>query len=309
MDCSNPMYAVKVGEKYRFVGAVKDASVSRKKYLFDSTGNFVILPCGQCIACRLNRSRDWATRCVLEAKMYEKNCFVTLTYDDEHLPKDLSLDKKELSAFMKRLRYNTGKKIRFYGCGEYGELYHRPHYHVCLFGYRPDDLVPWSKSFDSILYLSETISRAWQFRGFVTVGDVSFESAAYVARYVTKKITGSSADAHYGDRLPEFTNMSLKPGIGYPFFEKYSTDIYGKDFVVIRDGIKCKPSRYFDLKYDSFYGDGAFEACIKPNRLAKSVKMFNRNLNEYTFQRITSRARVKELKFKQKLKRHLEEMI
>ena len=126
MDCQNPMLAVKVGEKYRFVGSANDSSAKNRKYLYDTFGKYIVLPCGQCMACRLNKSRDWATRCVLEAKMHKDNCFVTLTYDDAHLPSDYGLQKDDLTKFFKRLRFNTGAKIRYYAAGEYGELYNRP---------------------------------------------------------------------------------------------------------------------------------------------------------------------------------------
>lgn len=308
MDCVNPMLAVKVGDKYKFVGAARSSAPDRK-YLFDTTGQkFTVLPCGQCYACRLNKSRDWATRCVLESKMHKQNCFITLTYDDEHLPRDLSLHKEDFVKFIKRLRKNTGAKIRFYMAGEYGSQFSRPHFHACLFGYRPDDLQLWSVRQGIKLYRSLTIEKAWQFRGFVTVGDVTFESAAYVARYVMKKITGDRAEEHYQGREPEYNNMSRMPGIGTPFFERYGEDIYNKDFVVIRDGIKCKPPRFFDSIYDKYYGEGAFDDIVKPDRIAKSVKNFNRNLEEFTLRRISTRARVKELKGRQ-LKRGLEEMI
>ena len=238
MDCMNPMYAVKIGDKFRFVGAVNGTSQAKRKYLYDTTGNFIILPCGQCIACRLNKSRDWATRCVLEAKMHEQNCFITLTYSEENCPPDMSLQKRDFTNFIKRLRFNTGKKIRYYAAGEYGDLYSRPHYHACIFGWKPDDLVLYTVRNGVNLYLSETLLKAWQYQGYVTVGDVTFESAAYVARYVTKKITGDRAEEHYCGRQPEYTVMSRRPGIGAKFFERYSTDIYGKDFLVIRDQIK-----------------------------------------------------------------------
>lgn len=307
MDCVNPMLAVRVGDKYKFVGAVKNQK--DRKYWFDTTGEkFILLPCGQCYACRLNKSKDWATRCVLEAKMHDKNCFVTLTYNDEHLPKDLSLQKDDFVKFMKRLRKNTGEKIRFYMAGEYGSLYQRPHYHACLFGYRPDDLQLYTIRNGINLYTSATLEKAWQYRGFVTVGDVTYESAAYVARYVMKKITGDKAEEYYNGREPDYNNMSRMPGIGTAFFEKYGEDIYNKDFVVIRNGIKCKPPRFFDNIYDRYYGEGAFDECVKDNRIVKSVKNFNQNLDEFTLKRIVTRARVKELKGRQ-LKRVLDDNI
>lgn len=309
MDCMNPMLAVRSGDQFRFVGAVNGSTSAHRKYLYDTSGRYVVLPCGQCMACRLNKSRDWATRCVLEAKCYEKNCFITLTYNDENLPSDLSLKKEDFTLFIKRLRKNTGAKIRYFACGEYGSLYSRPHFHACLFGYCPDDLVLYANRGGCNLYISETIAKAWQGKGFITVGDVTFESAAYVARYVTKKITGSQADDHYQGIQPEYTVMSRRPGIAAPFFEKYSTDIYGKDFIVIRDNIKCKPPKYFDRIYDNYYGDGAFEE-IKDNRIAKSFKKFSQSdVTEYSLKRIVNRARFKELSYKQRFSRSLEEEI
>lgn len=309
MDCMNPMYAVKIGDKFRFVGAVNGTSQAKRKYLYDTTGNFIILPCGQCIACRLNKSRDWATRCVLEAKMHEQNCFITLTYSEENCPPDMSLQKRDFTNFIKRLRFNTGKKIRYYAAGEYGDLHGRPHFHACLFGYKPDDLVLWQYRDGVALYNSATLSKAWQYKGFVSVGDVTFESAAYVARYVTKKITGDRSEEHYHGRQPEYTVMSRRPGIAANFFEKYSTDIYGKDFIVIRDQIKCKPPRYFDRIYDCYYGEGSFEVEVKERRIEKGVKVFNQNLEEYSLNRIVNRARFKEIRYKQKFRRSLDEVI
>ena len=308
MDCANPMLAVKVGDQYKFVGSVKGSSAESRKYLYDSSGKFVVLPCGQCYACRIAKSREWAARCVMESKLHKENCFITLTYNDEHLPSDMSLQKDDFTKFMKRLRKNTGEKIRYYACGEYGELFQRPHFHACLFGYRPDDLQLFSVRSGVNLYTSATLEKAWQHRGFVTVGDVTYESAAYVARYVLKKITGDMAETYYNGRTPEYTVMSRKPGIASGFFERYSEDIYSKDYIVLRDKFKLKPPRYFDTIYDNFYGEGAFDDKVKPERLARSVKNFNQNLDEFSFKRIINRARVSEIKGR-RLKRSLEEMI
>lgn len=311
MDCMNPMIAFRIGDKFQFIGAVNGSSSAERKYLYDTSGKFILLPCGQCTACRLNKSREWATRCVLESKMHEENCFITLTYNDENLPADYGLCKKHFTDFMKRLRKNTGEKIRYYAAGEYGDLYSRPHYHACLFGWKPKDLQLYSVRNGINLYLSETLLKAWQYKGYVTVGDVTFESAAYVARYVMKKITGERAEEHYQGRQPEYTVMSRRPGIGASFFEKYSTDIYGKDFIVIRDQIKCKPPKYFDRIYDFYYGEGSFEVDVKEKRIIKSLKSFYRgDVNEYSLNRIVNRARFKELKFIKKLNyRCLDEVI
>jgi hypothetical protein len=117
-------------------GSVK--FVSRNKKGVDGT---LELPCGQCIGCRLERSRQWAMRCLHESSLYDRNAFVTLTYDDEHLPPGGSLNYPDFQRFMKRLRKNSKSPIRFYMGGEYGESTLRPHFHVCLFGYDFPDKV------------------------------------------------------------------------------------------------------------------------------------------------------------------------
>lgn len=152
----------------------------------------VTFACGQCIGCRLERSRQWAIRCVHEASQHERNCFVTLTYDDKHLPADRSLKLRHFQNFMKKLRKKYGAGIRFFHCGEYGEKFRRPHYHALIFNHDFDDKILWSKNRGSPLYISESLDSLWEF-GFATIGDVTFESAAYVARYITKKVNGELA--------------------------------------------------------------------------------------------------------------------
>ena len=207
------------------------------------------LPCGQCIGCRLERSRQWAIRCVHEASTHEKNCFITLTFDQEHLDPSGSLVKSDFQKFMKRLRKATGSQIRYFHCGEYGEQLGRPHHHACLFGFDFDDkelLV----AGDNPLYTSELLSKIWPY-GHAVIGSVTFESAAYVARYVTKKITGPAAEEHYKGKLPEYTTMSRRPGIGYKWFEQFCSDVYPQDEVIIR-GKTCRPPRFYDKTLDKY---------------------------------------------------------
>lgn len=208
----------------------------------------VTLPCGQCIGCRLERSRQWAIRCVHEASSFEKNCFITLTYDDDHLPKDGSLVKKDFQDFMKRLRKNSGTKIRYFHCGEYGEQLGRPHYHACLFNFDFEDKKLWSERESGNLYTSDELNEIWG-KGYCIVGAVTFDSAAYVARYITKKITGDSAPAHYRGKQPEYTTMSRRPGIGKTWFDKFRTDCYPSDSVVMR-GKEMKPPKYYDKQFE-----------------------------------------------------------
>lgn len=213
----------------------------------------VQLPCGQCIGCRLEKSRQWAIRAMHEAKMHDKNCFVTLTYRPEDLPEGGTLNVKHTQEFMKKVRKRYGAGIRSYGCGEYGENFGRPHYHVCLFGHDFGDKQLWRNSKDP-LYVSKELEECWP-HGFSTLGAVTFESAAYVARYVLKKLTGDNADEHYGDRLPEQpVCVSRRPGLGRPWLEKYASDTYPSDSVIVR-GREMRPPKYYDRVYE-LYLDG-----------------------------------------------------
>lgn len=211
----------------------------------------ISIPCGRCIGCRLEYSRQWAIRCVLESKLYDSNYFVTLTYDDVHLPADGSLQPDDLQKFFKRLRrylsyHELSSTIRFFACGEYGEKFSRPHYHAIIFNFKIPDLRLFGHNFDSSpVYVSDILSRIWA-KGFVLIGSVTFESCAYVARYVTKKITGDNAEEHYNGREPEFVRMSRRPGIAMDWLTKYRNDVYPHDYLVIRNGVKVKPPKYFD---------------------------------------------------------------
>lgn len=225
------------------------------------------LPCGQCVGCRLERSRQWAVRCLHEASLYEHNCFITLTYNDENLPEDLSLHYEHFQKFMKRFRkahkgIDPDAKgqypVRFYMAGEYGEKYGRPHFHACIFNFDFDDK-KFHKTTDagSKLYISEKLQRLWPY-GFTSIGDVNFQSAAYVARYIMKKVNGQLQESHYefvnpdtgeiSKRKPEFTKMSLKPGIGQGWYDKFKDDVYPHDYVVV-NGRKVRPPRFYDKKF------------------------------------------------------------
>lgn len=216
----------------------------------DSRYKQIQVACGQCIGCRLERSRQWALRCVHEASLYDDNCFLTLTYDDEHLPPDLSLNTEDIQLFMKRLRRRIEPaKVRFFQCGEYGEQFGRPHHHVILFGYDFPDKELISRNIGNNVYRSDLLCDLWH-HGFSSIGSVSFESAAYVARYILKKVTGDSAKDHYQGRKPEYITMSRRPGIGKDWFDLYSSDIYPKDFITIKQGLKCHPPKYYDKLYE-----------------------------------------------------------
>lgn len=262
------------------------------------------IPCGQCVGCRLERSRQWAVRCMHEASLHEHNCFLTLTYNDANLPHDRSLDYSHFQKFMKRVRKAfTGQEIKFYMCGEYGETYERPHFHAILFGLDWADKEIFTIRQGMHLYTSKTLERLWTY-GFASIGDVTFESCAYVARYVMKKVTGTKAEEHYKmvdtetgelyDRVPEFNRMSLKPGIGATWFERYHTDVFPHDYVVSR-GVKCKPPKYYDKLFHRL--DAKTMDDIKDKRVVDAEENWEDNTRaRLEVKETVTKARISQLK-------------
>lgn len=263
--CVKPLCSWKIGKKPNGKDLIVFSAPRGK-------GEFLALPCGQCIECRLERSRVWAMRCMHEASLSDENCFITLTFSDHHLDPQLSLRKFHFQKFMKRLRKHLSadgkqaKRVRYFHAGEYGENFGRPHHHAILFGYDfPDKKLKVVRRGNNY-YESELLNKLWsdsdtgESYGFHEVTSVSFETCAYVARYVCKKITGEDAADHYiqideqGNyykREPEYCTMSRRPGIGLDWFEKYKdTDVFAHDSIVVRGKVKCKPPRYYGSKYE-----------------------------------------------------------
>lgn len=260
----------------------------------------MMVPCGNCIACRLEKSRQWAVRCMHEASLYDDNCFITLTFNPESLRKFCklglngcySLNKEHMQDFNKRLRIRFARgvdvykpdgsskcvyyadKIRTFYCGEYGEVcancglsrrgkpcctceayvktFGRPHYHEILFNVDFPDKKYWKTVNGCRYYTSDLLSSLWsdpdtgKCLGFSTIGSVTFESCAYVSRYVTKKINGQMAKDHYQGLEPEFAEPSRRPGLAHDWIAKYwRSDVYPRDELVVR-GHKCKPPHYYD---------------------------------------------------------------
>lgn len=237
----------------------------------ESSGAKMEVACSGCLGCRIDRSRLWAARIVHESSLYDDkhgSCFITLTYRDEyecddsqlrkgyHLPSDGSLHHSHLTKFLKRLRKKYDQKIRYYAVGEYGEQTGRPHYHAILFNVDFSDKVEIREKEGVWLYSSEELDSLWPY-GFTTVGEANWETAAYCARYVMKKVGGVLADDHYRRYdaelgydywiEPEFARMSLKPGIGAEWFKRYETDFYPSDELPVPGkGIQQKLPRYYD---------------------------------------------------------------
>lgn len=273
MPCFAPLIA--------YYAAEPNEKTGKRGLVFNPTASFSGLPmkisCGQCVGCRLEKSRQWAVRCVHENKMHAVSSFVTLTYDDDHLPKDGSLVKRDLQLFMKRMRKARDEKIRFFACGEYGDRTNRPHYHLLLFNcWFPDRRLRKRSAGGHDCYDSAELRSLWP-AGQNIIGDVTFESAAYVARYVMKKITGDIAEWHYGGREPEFTLMSRRPGIGLPWLELYGAETYKSDSCVVR-GREVKPPRYYDKKYAEI--DEARMLDVVLERRADSIGMVREQVLE-----------------------------
>lgn len=264
----------------------------KRQIVFSRSEGFVDqpveLPCGQCIGCRLERSRQWAMRCVHEASLHQDNIFITLTYDNEHLPPGGTLRYRDYQLFMKRVLVHADRHlkrhpgIRFYMCGEYGEKFARPHYHAIMFNYDLPDKRLWKMERGNALYTSQMLSDLWG-HGHTSIGSVTFQSAAYVARYIMKKVTGDAAFDHYNDwdretgeilaeRVPEFTNMSRRPGIGGKWFEKYMSDVFPDDFVVL-NGKKVTPPRFYTSQYELLYPDevATLKAARKKRALSRKA--------------------------------------
>lgn len=281
------------------------------------SGLRLLIPCGRCAGCRLERSRQWAVRIMHENKMHKQSCFVTLTYDNESLPDVGTLVPSHLQGFHKRLHnrllYDRGYGIRYYGCGEYGDLNRRPHYHSILFGFEPDDKKFYSgNGRGDEIYSSAFLDDVWG-HGAVKLGRVTFESAAYVARYCMKKVDGEKREAgHYQvydadgvihERVPEFPHMSRRPGIGAGYFDKYGKEIMTHDSVIMNS--REAPSvRFYDMKIEAIDPDRLKEIKSKRLRLAAKSARVDRDAERAGGPRMVSRrmtkSRLRDLKLKQK---------
>lgn len=307
MTCYHPLE----GWRARVVGSNGKRPIVFKRELGFSDLP-VKVPCGRCIGCRLDRSREWAIRCMHEASLHVENSFVTLTYDDEHLPESGSLDVRHFQLFIKKLRARVyeerGIRFRFYHCGEYGEQYGRPHYHACLFGLDFPDKRLWKVERGNRLYKSSFLEEVWS-NGHCIIGEVTFNSAAYVARYITKKITGEKAAEWYEyidpntgeihELKPEYTTMSRRPGIGHGWFKDFKSDVYPGDFVVV-NGKKMKPPKYYDRQYEV--------VCPSDYAKMKAKRVINAKVHEAnsTPERLKVREKIQKARYKM-LKRGMEE--
>lgn len=256
----------------------------------------ISVPCGRCNGCLLDRARSWAIRAVHEASLWPCNSFVTLTYRDGEVPRlrrldnggtpeyELTLRKVDFQLFMKRLRKwhferwsgtrEAYRGVRFLQAGEYGSL-GRPHHHALLFNCDfPDREVFRRTASQEVIYRSGELEKLWPF-GFSSIGEVTFESAAYVARYTVKKfaavvrdeVSRGESGVRENRRVPEYLTMSLKPGLGDGWLRRYMGDVYPDDEVVLRGGRKYRPPRFYDERLRKL--DEAQLREVKARRLAE----------------------------------------
>jgi hypothetical protein len=275
----------------------------------------ISIPCGQCIGCRLDHSRNWAIRCMHEAQLHKNNCFVTLTYNENKVPEIQgygTLVPEHLTKFIKRVRKKYGNGIKYYACGEYGDQSGRPHYHICFFGLDFEDKELHTIKNGNKLYTSKSLDKLWSdYRhrknygnfGFASIGALTFDTAAYTARYCMKKAKGKNKDTAYErlnpdtgeivDIVPEFARMSRNPGLGKSWLEKYGSDVYPHDFTVI-DNYQHKPPKYYDNLMDKKDSQKMDE--IKASRRAAIKKaLFKNSLARLHARGVAKKATIKHL--------------
>lgn len=294
MPCYHPIYAYEITPGYP---CIEDIDFSRPREIAfchcqedidkaERQGRLLKLPCRRCVGCRLGKSREWANRVVMEQQYHSQSWFLTLTYDDEHLPRSFPCDlatgeiisvhgtlvKSDLQKFMKRLRKNSRQQLRFFAAGEYGTQTFRPHYHLILFGLQLDDadvhLVSKSPMGDEY-YTSDLISKCWD-KGFNILGRVSWQSAAYVARYTMKKATRGYDKTMYdlANIEPEFQQMSNRPGIARQYYEDHPDLMQYLSFNVStpQGGRKMYPPEYFRRLYHDGHEREMFERSLETKR-------------------------------------------
>lgn len=260
------------------------SQISGKKLRYEDlmyNPKVMLIPCGQCIGCRIRQREDWTTRIELEARDYPKEqvWFITLTYDDEHVPgmiiKTGEIMRKvqytwkpgekrpssvqillyeDIQKFLKRLRKAYRGKLRYFVAGEYGEQTARPHYHMILYGWEPTDLENLYKIHHNGYYNSKWLADIWGM-GQIQIAQAVPETYRYVAGYVTKKmyeIDGKKANEYYelGQTKP-FACMSLKPGLGDKYYQEHKAEIWRQGYIQCTNGKRAQIPRYYEKQMEA----------------------------------------------------------
>lgn len=294
----------------------------------ESAATRMEVACGQCLGCRLDYSRMWSMRIVHEAsfllELGRDSSFVTLTYSDDQMPQDWSLHKDHFQRFMKRLRKASAERIRFFHVGEYGSVCRhgrqaddcdfcsvgRPHYHAILFGKTFEDLEVYRTSEKRDFFTSKILQHIWG-HGFVDVGDVTMQSAGYVARYCLKKVTGQNAPEWYENvdddgvvhkMQQDYATMSRRPGIGADWLKKFSSDCFPSDEVPVPGvGVIPKVPRYYVGLFEKV---DSFNESIVADMKEERKRWRFENIGEFSAERLKSKYIVKKRQI-ESLKREL----
>lgn len=280
------------------------------------------IPCGKCWACQLNYSAEWATRIMLEAQKYDHNYFVTLTYDEEHVPvldhieyeevykvHEEVIERKEITiendgtwgfslapqhmiTFLNSLRKYFERKghkgIKYFYCGEYGETTQRPHYHIILLNCPLDITQFYDTHIDNNYkahWKSKEIERFWN-KGMMDLAECEWSCIAYVARYCTKKLDFSGDKRFYLNQglIPEYVRMSK--GIGFDYFRQHKDEIYKNDEMIMKtvkgNTGSFKPPKAFDRKFKEIDPKG-FELIRKSRAKAgERTRQLEKSITDYT---------------------------
>lgn len=276
-----PCYRPILGYRTDFVNpetGKRGITFSRNSQAF--TDKKILVPCGKCLGCLNKKTNEWALRCTHEAQFHEENCFITLTYDDDHLPEDGGLHHKHFQDFMKRLRRaRPDVKIKYFMCGEYGGLNERPHFHAIIFGTTFHDMRLFSTAGNSRNYISNELSSLWPF-GFHTIGNVHYGTARYTAKYSMKRMEDFGID--YGNRRPEYRKMSQ--GIGASYAKKHSAQLARTDSIIL-NGHRNPVPRYYEKfideeKLQKMKDNRAKYMLVSNYRLKSRLKELNRTHSE-----------------------------
>lgn len=292
MSCSKPALAVDLGIKENGKRNIKflprRVDFSYQSYLDKYGDSLIALPCGKCEGCILARRKMWSLRCYCESLYHQENCFITLTYDDYHVPK--KLNKSHFQEFIKGLR-NAGVKCRYYGCGEYGGQTGRPHYHIILFGYFPIDARYYFTSQSGFRqFTSKFLSDIWK-KGILTVSEFTAETAAYTAGYVDKKYKQNDC----------FTLMSKRPGLGEQYFMDHYEQVYKNDSLVVNFGSHvAKVPGYFDKLAEKI---GLDITAVKDKRLVQLNYAMYKSMRDLNTIHVEDLFNVRAAEYKDKLDR------
>lgn len=290
--------------------------------------DIMLIPCGQCIGCRIRQREDWTTRIELEARDYPKEevWFITLTYDEEHVPGMIlgtgevirkaqytwkpgkerpesvqTLWYPDIQNFLKRLRKAYRGKLRYFIAGEYGEQTARPHYHMILYGWKPTDLKHLYKIQHNGYFTSETLCKIWGL-GNVQIAQAVPETYRYVAGYVTKKmyeIDGKKQNVYLDmGQVKPFAKMSLKPGLGDKYYQEHKNEIWQKGYIQCTNGKRAQIPRYYEKMMEQENPQRLWR--IKQNRQAAAI---DANRKRYENTDFTEQCRTKERVIKKQMKK------